>query len=51
MIKGKCAACRKTKWFIRKRSYKIPQFSDPITSDGALCTSCYKLIKKLTLNQ
>lgn len=50
MIYGKCMACRKNKWFIRKRSYIVPKVSQrPITSDGELCSECFKAIKKMTL--
>lgn len=56
---GKCVACRKDKFFVRTRKYKIPKKilkANPhlgsvngMTSEGVLCTKCFKGIKKATL--
>lgn len=49
MIYGQCIGCRRKKWFVRQRSYIVPNISGPITSDGDLCLSCFDTIKQMTL--
>lgn len=55
---ARCVACRKEKFFVRTRTYKIsraiieknPHLSplNGMKSAGELCTACYKNIKKAT---
>lgn len=56
---ARCVACRKEKFFVRTRKYVVPKevlAKNPslgsvngMTSDGVLCTKCFKGIKKATL--
>ncbi len=46
-LKGRCATCKKVKWFIRKRTYNHKHLGK-MTSKGLLCTKCYKGILKVT---
>lgn len=45
-IYGKCGACNRTKFFIRKRVYKIPTLGN-ITSQNEICHACHSYIKKI----
>ncbi len=41
---GTCSSCHKRKLLVKKRTYKHPKISAPMTSDGELCGPCFKRI-------
>lgn len=58
---GRCAGCKKDKFFVRKRTYVVPKLIldkhpelsaiNGMKSDGELCGQCFKSIIKITLPQ
>lgn len=47
---SKCNACHKKHFIVKKRTYKVKQINQEITSQGELCRGCYKNIKKMISN-
>lgn len=58
---SRCVACKKDRFFVRKRRYKVPKEvlqANPhlsainnMKSEGELCGQCFRNIIKLTLPQ
>lgn len=48
---GFCAGCKREKWWVRQRTYFLPQLNKAITSNGELCKTCFINIKNATLPQ
>jgi len=57
-LPSKCVACKREKWFTYVRVYKVPKdilkksphlaSLQGMTSQGELCNSCFKALKRLT---
>lgn len=45
-LRSKCEGCHKTRWFIKKRVYKVKNI-EYMTSKSLLCRTCYKGILKM----
>ncbi len=46
MIYGMCQHCRRYKFFVKKRSIKIPGISAPAISKMEMCRGCLRKIEK-----
>jgi hypothetical protein len=44
---SKCDGCKERKMLIYKRTYKIQQIGQKLTSEGELCRKCAKELAKM----
>jgi len=49
MIYGKCAQCKKNKFFIRKRTFFNEKLNTQLTSKSQICGKCFRAVKKLKI--
>lgn len=49
-LRGRCDGCKKDKWFIKRREYRI-KVGGLILSQNELCGKCYKGIKESVKDQ
>lgn len=47
----KCEACKKRKWYIAYRTFKVPHSQSTMKSQSLLCTPCKDNIQKMLYSQ